>query len=208
MSLSFLTGILVVLAMDAEASGMDPMILNVKVEGNVPASFLNAGIMEAVGIFRKAGIRIIRRASGRREEFAEPVENIEVRVVETAPRDKRPAVLASSLPYAKSGVRVFVYYERVAGVTPMPNPIVLGYALAHEIGHVLLRMDTHSDEGVMKARWNTSDFSWMQAHMLRFSDDDAEMMRRNLGHLKGAADCLQSGGRPDDTPHRPCDKSQ
>ena len=43
-------------------------------------------------------------------------------------------------------------------VIPSLVPALLGHVLAHEIAHLLEGTDLHSDSGIMKARWNSSDY--------------------------------------------------
>jgi hypothetical protein len=193
MSPRLLIGIFLVGGVNASPAGTEQVVLQLHVEGNVPPAILSAGIVEASGIFRKSGVRLTRRTSSRRQEREGSVETIEVLIRETALKGTAPAVLASSRPYAKSGVRVVVYYERVAGRTIMPAHILLGYTLAHEVGHVLLGVASHSDEGVMKAHWTATDYNWMQAHLLGFDESDAKTMQRNLSRYVLQARQLAAG---------------
>ena len=71
---------------------------------------------------------------------------------------------------------------------------VLGHAMAHEIGHLLLGANSHSQSGIMVARWTKPDFSRMSKGDLLFRREEAEHMRaevlrRNRGegpsHLAG-----------------------
>ncbi len=36
-------------------------------------------------------------------------------------------------------------------------PVILGHAAAHEIGHLLLGSNSHSPQGLMRARWSRQD---------------------------------------------------
>lgn len=71
---------------------------------------------------------------------------------------------------------------------------VLGHAMAHEIGHLLLGVNSHSKSGIMVARWTKQEFSRMSRGDLLFRGEEAEQMRaevqrRNMGedpsHLAG-----------------------
>jgi hypothetical protein len=70
-----------------------------------------------------------------------------------APRGFSPQALGYALPCAKSGMQVTIYADRVETVswtTLAGFYRVLGHALAHEVGHVLLRSCAHDDSGLMR----------------------------------------------------------
>ena len=90
-----------------------------------------------------------------------------------------PGALAISYPF--EGVHIRVFYDRVRSVTPScPLHVLLAHVLAHEIGHILQGNDQHSASGVMKRRWDRSDF-WRMAHRpLPFTDLDIREIRKGL----------------------------
>lgn len=57
---------------------------------------------------------------------------------------------------------------------------LLGYALAHEIGHTLLGTNKHSAGGIMKARFSRRDVEDMARGWLRFTPREARRLRQNL----------------------------
>jgi DNA-binding MurR/RpiR family transcriptional regulator len=59
---------------------------------------------------------------------------------------------------------VTIYADRIAKVSEtaaLTFGRVLGYAMAHELGHVLLHSVAHEDIGLMKSVW--SRFDWQRA---------------------------------------------
>ena len=60
------------------------------------------------------------------------------------------------------------------------TPKLLGYALAHEIGHALLATDGHSASGVMRAVFGQAELREMAWGRLRFSPSEACLLRENL----------------------------
>jgi len=58
--------------------------------------------------------------------------------------------------------------------------ILLGHVLVHEITHVLQGVSRHSEEGVMKARWNIPDFRAMEAHPLPFDRLDVLLIHAGV----------------------------
>jgi hypothetical protein len=54
---------------------------------------------------------------------------------------------------------------------------VLGYVIAHEVGHLLLNQQVHSPHGIMRGEWSFLDFRDMTCGMLLFSAQQAEFLR-------------------------------
>jgi len=52
--------------------------------------------------------------------------------------------------------------------------------MAHEIAHVMEGTCRHSDEGIMKARWNYADYREMGSRHLRFASVDVELIHQGL----------------------------
>ena len=63
-----------------------------------------------------------------------------------------------------------------------PNPI-LGAAMAHEMGHILLGAG-HSPMGIMKPHWNEHDLRGVAWHQLLFTPDEAKHLRTAAQHLR------------------------
>jgi hypothetical protein len=56
----------------------------------------------------------------------------------------------------------FILYPRVretAGEWGLPEYVILGRTMAHELGHLLLGANSHSAAGLMRARFNSRDLS-------------------------------------------------
>ncbi len=65
--------------------------------------------------------------------------------------------------------------------------IILGLAVAHEIGHLLMGSGDHARSGVMRARWDVKDLILAAKGDLRFTDDEVKKLHdggvaRNLGN--------------------------
>ena len=59
-----------------------------------------------------------------------------------------------------SGVLATVFVDRVelmAGLSETDATRLLGHAIAHEIGHLLLGTNAHSASGLMRAQWTSAD---------------------------------------------------
>jgi len=89
-------------------------------------------------------------------------------------------------PLEKEGDRASlasVFYERVkevAAQAAMPLPRILAYAMAHELGHLLLRTSRHSWKGIMRAGWTPKDFSLDACGQLLFTPEQAKLIRKEV----------------------------
>jgi hypothetical protein len=55
--------------------------------------------------------------------------------------------------------------------------IILGHAMAHELGHLLLGTNSHSREGLMRANWEPGDLAQASRGRLLFSSEESTRMR-------------------------------
>ena len=56
-------------------------------------------------------------------------------------------------------------------------PIILGCAIAHELGHLLLGTNSHSDAGIMQPRWESNQFRQLMIGNLVFTTEQSKLMR-------------------------------
>ena len=109
---------------------------------------------------------------------------VRLRILPQAPAGLPAQALGFSLPCARSGVQVTILADRVATVSETAGPTfgrVLGYAMAHEVGHVLLQSDTHTTAGLMKGIWSKSDWQRAAVSVVSFSLAEA----RQIAALRG-----------------------
>lgn len=71
--------------------------------------------------------------------------------------------------------------EEEAAETNLPRMLVLSYAAAHEVGHLLLGDEAHTPRGLMKADWEAEDFQAMAQNRLRFSSEQTRELKRRYG---------------------------
>jgi hypothetical protein len=61
--------------------------------------------------------------------------------------------------------------------------LVLGCAIAHELGHLLLPVRGHSAAGLMRACWSRNEFHRAERGQLTFSPEEIVRIRAGLeGH--------------------------
>ena len=171
-----------------------------------PSRLRGPGAIRAVRrIFREAGISIswvtgvltdseaslmIYEAprKGREEEGAcHARRDIALDIVPSAPPTLHRTVLGIGQPLARTGLNVRVFDDHVLQASEsrnMPSDMVLAHAIAHEIGHVLLRSGAHRSRGLMSEVWTSREYEEMAKGSLLFTADESRKMCMTL---KGAA---------------------
>ena len=69
----------------------------------------------------------------------------------------------------------------IVGTTLLDVSAVLGRAIAHEIGHLLLGTPDHPTGGLMRARWSQDELRGLKPSHWRFSSREAAQMLRRIG---------------------------
>jgi hypothetical protein len=114
-----------------------------------------------------------------------PVRAMELHILSSpATNDFREDTLGIAMPHLGSGDHAGVFLSRVrqtaarnTGIIEVPD--LLGYVMAHEIGHLLLHSTTHSSEGIMRAEYRPVDLKKAGQRQLKFSPEQAEAIHRN-----------------------------
>ena len=109
-----------------------------------------------------------------------------MRIVRGFPAHALPGALGYAFPAAKAGAHATILYDRIeplgqSGVISVSA--LLGYAMAHEIGHVLLGTTEHSSDGVMKARWGKPEYRRAAGGLLEFTPSQGAAIRERLLRL-------------------------
>jgi len=176
----------------AEESTAEQTVLRIKTRvynmAKVKAEILSSGLIEAGTIFKRIGIEV---------EWKEcPCNSLvgaaefQLRVIPTLFPTARGIPQRGHLGYAaaseEGGVLATIFYDRVEDLTLVNNPsTVLGYAIAHEMGHLLLGKTLrggryHSDSGIMRAKWDRNDLKGRTESGMEFAPEDAERLRTRV----------------------------
>jgi hypothetical protein len=100
---------------------------------------------------------------------------------------------------------VYLFYDRVkaiaerqmkarvdAGISTYAIRVqILGHAIAHEIGHILLNLNSHSDIGVMRANWDLKQLQDACYGYLVFTPPQAEAIRLEIRRRNGQQETLE-----------------
>jgi hypothetical protein len=84
----------------------------------------------------------------------------------------------------KEGALATIYLDRVdalAAATGVDRRVVLGRAIAHEVGHLLLGTNRHADSGLMRAIWSQRALRANRASDWLFGNEEREELVRALG---------------------------
>ncbi len=84
--------------------------------------------------------------------------------------------LEGTSPAFLSTVYVDVVWS-VSRSTTLEPRVLLGLAIAHELGHLLLNTNRHAETGLMRALWSRAELNRHVASDWRFLDEEAVTMR-------------------------------
>lgn len=163
---------------------------------NVPVGTVDRASAVATHLLADAGV-IVTWQKGARDSLEGAItdmsavspapdsrEYLVVRLVRGVPARIYTGATGYALPFARQGAHATVFYDRVANLSlssiGMPSAgSILGAAMAHEIGHVLMGSSEHSAAGIMKARWGQAEFRLLACNRLQFSVEDGRAIARN-----------------------------
>ena len=187
----------------ANAEDHATVIVFVYNNAKVPESVMAETGRHVREMFDKAGVELIwldsmaRLRAGQTEALGvapAEVRAIRVSVViiprpdEIAPRLRN---LDGRMGWTPDGqnVRTYVFYARVedfvlknfARIYTLRVPRLLTYAIAHELGHLLLPLaEAHSEKGIMKSQLDGNDLAEVFSGSLSFTAKEGQMMRNEV----------------------------
>jgi hypothetical protein len=167
------------MAVFVERAGAE-VIVSVR-QDNLLVAELGQAQRTAVRIFAGIGVAVEFRWGAQPKSAREGSLSIEMQLDAQAPPQFHAGVLAYAVPFGVSGTRIHIFCDRVRKAAPdCGTGAILGHVMAHEIAHVLQRVSRHSEEGVMKAHWEPSDYREMKAGTLPFDATDVQLIQANL----------------------------
>ena len=189
---TMLAGALVVSVEEALGS---PAALTVTIHvtdnANLSPTELAGAQAYATAAYRAAGFHLVWSSALWKPEAGQSADplSIDVRLVivpaDMAEKKCREEKLDDSvLGIAVSGASeargriAYVFYhriERVAMAHHAPVMLGLGHVMAHEVGHVLMGVNSHAGEGLMRANWNPR-----QSRPQTFTRNQVQQIRRRF----------------------------
>jgi hypothetical protein len=125
-------------------------------------------------VFADAGVRV-EWLSGKQCKYA-PSGTLYLILDATAPSHFKSETMGYAQPYS-SGTAVHIFYDRIREDHRADFALVLGHAMAHEIGHVLQGVARHSESGIMKGLWSYREFGDMHLGRMRFAPEDILLLQ-------------------------------
>jgi hypothetical protein len=182
MKITTMAAVAIAVAMNARAGEVTVYVQGLSV---VPAPVLSRAQVLANEIFAGAGVDVDWRRGQPPRRQSQHESAVVVEMVTDTPTQLKPGALAFARPY--EGVHIDVFYDRVRAATePQLAPNVLAHVLVHEITHILQGTCRHSDTGIMKARWNHTDYMEMGQKPLSFTEEDVQLIKNGLAERANA----------------------
>ena len=176
-------------AIFASAADSSPTI-RVRVNNYTQASpaMLARAEREAGRILGKAGLQTVwldcpagHSAVDPQDPCGEPLEatDIALRVLSQSTQNKFQDTLFG---FAVVPVLASVYYDYAMHLARSDGaefeiPIILGCVIAHEVGHLLLGSNSHSDSGIMQGHWERGQVRQAVTGTLLFTPEQAKLIQ-------------------------------
>ena len=169
---------------------------------DAPVSDLERAQMTAAGVYREIGIDLTwldtagleRAMAGTRSGCVFANSVILLNLVPPSPAQRIPH---NALGVAASGSRlVRIALSRIAdlaGSADVNSAVVLGYVIAHEIGHVFLPPNSHVASGLMRAQL---DLQMAKQETLLFSGQEGSRIRNGLSEMLNVSGCRLPSPQP------------
>jgi len=161
----------------ADAKGEIPVCL--AVDAIVNFQSLMGGERTAALLFDGIGVHLRWSCGHSRDTSRRPIA---IHLVDRTDPAFLKGALGFARPFARDGVLVTIFYDRVDDLQRGRDSmgLILGHTIAHELTHVLEGEDRHSEDGIMRSRWDDHDFQSMRMRTLYFTRDDVSAIYRNL----------------------------
>ena len=179
-----------VMAAPSAAAGLEgpTILLRVVNEANLSPELLLGGEEYATRIFAAIGVRIIWVNDDSAEDQLPDALHLRLLLLSRKTADERfanermaEAVVGQAYRDAR---RAYIFTDRIAALTlryEWDRATMLGYALAHETGHLVLPFDSHSRTGIMKA-----DLYLHSKSLQRFTKEQGAQIRARLAAAAGS----------------------
>jgi len=152
--------------------------------------YLAAAKREATRIFQNVGVDFgwhdcsPAAAESRSDSSCKQVMGPRKIILRIVPAIRRAPGIAdeNTLGYAVANLAT-VSFDRVIEVShhvATPTSWILGFAMAHEMGHLLLHFRPHPHMGIMRARWSRAALEPAAVASLNFTPEEGRIIRANV----------------------------
>ena len=168
--------------------------LSVFNDAGIPAGTLAQAAARATAILAQSGVELDWLDCGRPDpsDFSPPTtpcsvvawpHQLSVRILPRARSVGADIFGQAFLDDAGRGAYSNVYYNNLAANrehTQLSDGDMLGFVIAHEVGHLLLGSTSHSSSGLMQARWDSSALHSALHNTLFFTPNQSATLRSRL----------------------------
>lgn len=172
----------------------NPLTLTVAVHNDaaVPANWLRRAQQEMTRIYNEIGVQVVWLAAhsdasvgAQRSDTVTWPQHALIVLIRPNAGSPHPDLPQNAMGAAwgtadERGRVAYVFYDRTEPFTPLYRPRLLGHVIAHEIGHLLLPMKAHSPRGLMRAQWSRADLELALNGQLRFTPEQACLIRAKV----------------------------
>ena len=110
----------------------------------------------AAKVYSKIGVNIVWTEGTAGAAPADGARHLDVVILTPEMTTQRSAAPGAFGQAGRPQRRAYIYYKRIIdrAIETRSDPRhVLGFVFAHEVGHMLLPVYSHSEEGLMRAQW-------------------------------------------------------
>ena len=179
------------------AAGAEPLPVMVVVDNaaKLPHAILSPAQRTAAVIFERAGIHLQWIAlTPKTPQIVTRFPKVRFRIISKAEpahlmRAPREALAITPASRGSAPSLAYVLESRVVDTARrygVPEFVVLGAAMAHELGHMLLPASGHTADGMMRAAFRQIDFIRIRAGRLYFAPDEAAGLQAGVRARGGA----------------------
>jgi len=168
--------------------------LSVFNDAGIPADTLAQAATRATAILAQSGVELDWLDCGRPDpsdfsQHATPCSavawphQLSVRILPRGRSIGADVFGEAFLDQSGSGAYSNVYYNNLAANREhalLSGGDMLGFVIAHEVGHLLLGSNSHSPSGLMQARWDSAALSSAFRHTLFFTSAQSATLRSRL----------------------------
>ena len=149
-------------------------------DAHLPDRTVQNALMIVSGVYRRAGVTVQWLPTAVGEVSDSTLTIAVVPAASEAPfaAGEDSMGVARNLEGARGNL-AYVFFDRVRDFGQrgrVDTFVVLGFAIAHELGHLLLPVNSHSADGIMRARWDPKIIS-RAGGFLSFAPDQARLLR-------------------------------
>jgi hypothetical protein len=174
------------------AANSSPVTVSIHNDAAIPTGILLQAETEASHVFQHAGFEIrwlncplpaAGPVAPAQCEAADFPLHLQLRVAKHSLNLNEFTMGVSYLSADGIGCYADLFYdraERLHEISGASLASILGHAIAHELGHLLLGTNSHSPAGIMRARWQPADLASASKGALLFSTLESRIMKNKL----------------------------